>query len=230
MPHGLLAHFLAVIGAAGLTVPAGRLPRVNRRLGAKHLEVLRLTSLALDNSRPTVCQPAKSRLLAPLRRDLSALLAGDVPFAGLSWTQVQTITERFAESNACFAREYGIDPDGLLFRQMPADGVQVRPSRAAWDDLSDRERPTVRRLVHDTLSVDIADQGALATGTGAVAGGARLRHGVRKLLDAARGVFGPRGLPLLLSWLRWETRVRWLCLWPQTRPPAAGGRAVGGQQ
>ena len=154
MPDGLLADFLTVIGAGSLSVPSG-LSRMNRRLGAKHVEVLRLTNAAL-RSRP-IPQSQRSLMLSPLRLGLPALIDDDAPFAGLNPAKVQMVTGRFAAPNARFAREYGIDAAGVLFMALPKDGVRARPNRAAWADLSEPERTRVWGFVHDNVGVDLAD-------------------------------------------------------------------------
>ena len=153
MPDGLLAHFLTVIGAGKLARAAAALPQMNQRLGAKHLEVLRLIGWTWNGR--LIDSNAKNRRLDAASRRLPALLDGDVPFAGLSRSQVQAVTERFAETNARFAREYGIDPDGVLFREKAEDHY-ARPALAGWDDFSEAERTRVRRLVLDEVGVGLA--------------------------------------------------------------------------
>ena len=152
IPEGLLSHFLNLLGAGELTGEAARLPRMNRRVGARQLEALRLTSAALSNR--MVDNPAKMRILAPLRERLPALLPGDAPFAGLSPAQVAALTERYAESNACFAREYGIDTRGVLFREA-GETAAGRPNCATWHDFSNVEREGVRRLCREAAGVDL---------------------------------------------------------------------------
>ena len=152
MPDGLLAHFLTLLGVGDLSAAAAALPRMNTRVGAKQMEALRLASKLLSDQ--MIDDPAKSRLLAPVRDGLPALLEGDAPFAGLSADQVTALNGHFAESNARFAREYGIDAGGVLFRESPAE-TPVRPSRAAWENFSAIERARVRRFVRDTVGVEL---------------------------------------------------------------------------
>ena len=152
MPSGLLAHFLGLLGARDLAGAAAALPRRNERLGAKHLEVLRLTAVALDNQ--VIDYPVTVRLLRPVLFDLPALLDGDAPFAGLSPAQIEALTERFAASNARFAREHGIDAGGVLFREPPAE-APARPRRAEWRDFGAQERRRVRRFVRAAAGVDL---------------------------------------------------------------------------
>ena len=162
MPDGLLAHFLALLGAGGLAAAAAALPRMNTRVGAKQMEALRLASSLLSDE--MIDNPAKSRLLAPVRDGLPPLLDSDVPFAGLSAEQAAALNGRFAESNARFAKEYGIDAGGVLFREVretPAESA-ARPRRAAWGDFSPAERERVRRLVRDTAGVELPDGGGRA--------------------------------------------------------------------
>ena len=152
MPAGLLAHFLGVLGARDLAGAAAALPRRNERLGAKHLEVLRLTAVALDHQ--VIDYPVTVQLLRPVLFDLPALLDGDAPFAGLNPAQIEALTARFAASNARFAREHGIDAGGVLFREQPAD-TSARPRRAEWRDFAAEERRRVRRFVRAAAGVDL---------------------------------------------------------------------------
>lgn len=148
----VVAHFLDVIGVddVGRAATADP-PRMNQRLGAKHLEVLRLVSAARA---PDASRREVRCLLEPVRRGLAPLLEGDVPFTGLSPAQVRAVMKLFADSNARFAREYGIDAGGVLFRE-PID-AHVRPACAKWADLSEAERKRVRRFVRDATGVDLA--------------------------------------------------------------------------
>ena len=161
MPAGLAAHFLGLIGAPGLTSEAVGTPRRNRRIGAKLLEVLRLASAALDERLIDI--PRKRSMLRPLLRRIPPLLAGDLPFAGLSPAQVREVTARFAASNARFAREYGIDEGGVLFRDAGEDAL-TRPTRVTWDEsFSEEERGRVRRAVQSAVGVRLP-AGAAAPG------------------------------------------------------------------
>ena len=115
--------------------------------------MLRLASAALDER--MIDMPRKRSMLEPLLRSIPPLLAGDMPFAGLSPAQVQEVTDRFAASNARFAREYGIDEGGVLFRDTGADAL-VRPARATWEeDFSEEERVRVRRAVRSVVGVHL---------------------------------------------------------------------------
>ena len=151
MPAGLLPHFLAVLGAPELS---GRvaLPRLNTRLGAKQLEVARLVAVALHDE--MLDRGTASRLLGSVLRAVSTRLIDDAPFVGLDPEQRRAVAERFAESNARFARDYGIDADGVLFRS-PTVVEGERSNRAAWEDFTDHERRTVTRLVRDLAGVDL---------------------------------------------------------------------------
>ena len=158
---GLLTHFLGVLGAGELAAAAAGLPRRKERPGAKCLEVLRRAGITLAHR--MVDLRTRTHLLWRLRRDVPAMLAGDAPFAGLSHTHIDAVTEKFAESNARFARRCGIDADGNLFRETGPDAL-VRPNRGAWTDLSVSEAVQVLELVRDAAGVDIASVSSSASG------------------------------------------------------------------
>ena len=223
MHGGLLSHFLGLLGADDVAQAAAVLPRARERLGAKQVEVLRLTRLALDGR--ALDEQARFVLERVLQRT-PALLDGDRPFAGLGQSQVRTVTEHFAAANARFAREYGIDPGGVLFRETALD-TTARPCRAEWRDFSIAERRRVRELVLEEVGVDLVPDAATAGAAradrrGRVStgnGGRRtladrinlIRKGIRVLgpvmLEQTRHVRGPGGLPAFLRWLRWH--VEW---------------------
>ena len=142
-PQGLPADFLRQCGIdAGPAAVAG-LPRRNRRRGAKETEVRRLARAAAG--------PRKS-----LERGLGRLplLFADAPFAGFDPSEIENIDANFAAANARFARGYGIDADGVLFRdRVDADGA--RRNIGCWKDFSAGERRLVRRFVLDKWGVDI---------------------------------------------------------------------------
>ena len=166
MPKGLLAHFLGLIGARDLVPVVSLLlppllPRRNVRVGARLVEVLRLASAALDERMIDI--PRKRAMLKPLLCTIPPLLNGDLPFAGLSPAQVQEVTDRFAACNARFARDYGIDKGGVLFRDTEGDGL-TRPTRVTWDeDFSEEERARVRGAVRSAVGVHLPP-GAAAAG------------------------------------------------------------------
>ena len=151
MPAGLLPHFLAVLGVPELSARV-TLPRLNRRLGAKQLEVARLVAAALHDE--MLDRDTASRLLGNVLRAVSTRLIDDTPFVGLDPEQRRAVAERFAESNARLARDYGIDADGVLFRS-PAVVEGERGNRAAWEDFTDHERTTVTRIVRNLAGVDL---------------------------------------------------------------------------
>ena len=151
MPAGLLPHFLAVLGVPELSSRVA-LPRLNRRLGARQLEVARLVSVALHDE--MLDRETASRLLGNVLRGVARRLTHDAPFVGLDPEQRRAVAERFAESNARFARDYGIDGDGVLFRS-PAVVEGERGNRARWEDFTDQERRTVTRIVRDLAGVDL---------------------------------------------------------------------------
>ncbi len=222
---GLIAHFLSLLGADDVAPAAAALRPANTRLGAKHVEVLRLTRLALDGR----ALDERTRFaLERVRQRTPALLDGDRRFAGLSLSQVRTVTEHFAASNARFAREYGIDPGGVLFREAVLD-TTARPCRAEWHDFSPAERRRVREMVLEEVGMDLAPgcgSGRRSAhrpgGRVSTSGGGRralahrinlIRKGTRVLgpviAAQVRCVRSPSDLPAFLRWLRWE--IEWAC-------------------
>ena len=148
LPDGLTAHFLGLLGAAELAHAAPR-GHANARRGAKEIEVRRLTAVALARHRPGA--PRK-----PIMRRLDGvaeLLTPDAPFAGLSRAEARSLMDWCEADNAAFAREYGIDANGVLFRDPPIDGL-LRPNIADWHDLSPTERNAVRAHVRLKAGVD----------------------------------------------------------------------------
>ena len=146
MPQGLLVHFLDQLGAGDLDVSGIEFNRSRR--GAKYIEANRLISSAL-----------RRRLSAALygrglrSRRLPQLLQSDLPFAGLAADEARLLMQRFEAENAAFAREYAIDPGGLLFRD-PVIDDRARPNVATWDDFDDEERDAVRTFALDKIGVD----------------------------------------------------------------------------
>lgn len=150
-------HFLRQLGERD----PPQLPRwspANVRTGAKKVEVKRMVGMALQAAGRAPREANKfpsSTMAAVLRRD--------EPFAALSAEEVGAITELFAASNARFARDYGIDADGVLFRE-PVPDRRRRPNLASWRDFSAGERRRTRLLALDALGVDIAPQERTAIG------------------------------------------------------------------
>ena len=156
MPAGILPHFLDVIGASGLAVAAAALPRVNRRIGAKHLAMMRLINMAL--AREMTDHALRVRVRRRLTQTLPGVLGDDAPFVGLDGERRLAVRRHFADSNARLAGEYGIDdgcPAGGCFWTMPGE-VDVPPIRIAWADLTPEERAAVTQLARDTAGVDLA--------------------------------------------------------------------------
>ena len=135
-----------------------RWSRMNVRTGAKLLEVNRMAGMALQAAGRA---PRKANKFASAK--MAAGWRRDEPFAALSADEVGAITELFAASNARFARDYGIDANGVLFRE-PGPDRHRRPNQASWTDLSAGERRNARRLVLDRFGIDIAPQEPAATG------------------------------------------------------------------
>ena len=156
MPAGILPHFLDVIGASGLAVAAAALPRVNRRIGAKHLAMMRLINMAL--AREMTDHALRVRVRRRLTQTLPGVLGDDAPFVGLDGERRLAVRRHFADSNARLAGEYGIDdgcPAGGCFWTMPGE-VDVPPIRIGWADLTPEERAAVTQLARDTAGVDLA--------------------------------------------------------------------------
>ena len=199
MPGGLLMHFLSLLGADGLAAQAAALPSVNERFGARHVEVLRLTRLALDDR--TLDPLAIRERLEPVRVGAPGLLDDDAPFAGLSPTQVRAVTEHYAASNARCARAYGVDAGGVLFREPAADGPG-RPNVVKWEDFGAAERRRIREFIRETAGVE------LPPGAAERQRWARLPWRVRLLLEAARFIRTPGQSAAFLRWLRWDLKRR----------------------
>ena len=149
LPGGLVAHFLGLLGCGEL---AGAVPdiRANTRIGAKELEVHRLTTMALRRAGRREPWWDLERL-----HGLRELVAGDRAFAGLSAVRAQDLMERFGAANAAFARDWGISAEGVLFEDSPVDGL-ARPNIARWGDLTSHERAAVREYVREVVGVDPA--------------------------------------------------------------------------
>ena len=147
LPGGLPRHFLALLGVADVPGLAD-LPVANRRAGAKTVEVTRLVRAGLEAAVARV--PNLRRRLPRLPR----LLDGDAPFAGFDVPGVRCVQARFESANAVFARDYGIDAGGRLFRDAAAvDGP--RPNIGRWDDFGSAERRRVTRYVFARTGLDL---------------------------------------------------------------------------
>ena len=168
LPQGLLVHFLEVLGVGDKVNVAG-LTRANRRFGAKALEVLRLVRERVG-SQYLGDGGRWSRRLAWL----PSLFVDDAPFAGFGLDEIRRIEALFGPANARFARDYGIDTAGVLFRD-PVD-ARRRPNVARWETLPRPERLLARRYVLDGTGVDL-DPGL---------GGANSRWRVRMRIGACR--------------------------------------------
>ena len=192
-------HFLRQLGERD-PPQLPRWPPLGVRVGAKLLEVNRMAGMALQAAgrNPREVKILRSCNMAPVIRR-------DEPFAALSAEEVGAVTELFAASNARFARDYGIDADGVLFRE-PGPDRHRRPNQASWTDLSAGERRRARLLALDRLGIDIAPQEPAATG---------LRQGI----DRAQTWFINRRH-------HFRSRYRDLLRWqPPTEDPAACGVA-----
>ncbi len=202
---GLVRHFLHVVGASDLANVVS-VPHVNQRPGAKLVEISRLTSAALDAADLDV--PTKSLLLDSVLAELPTLLEDDVPFRPLSDAQIHAVIERYADSNAKFADEYGLD---AAFHPESAKTGSPRPARVEWQDIDRAERDRVRRHVLDRAGVDLdtglrrprleARWGRPSVGS-AVASSVILR-GLRLSLSQAKSIRYPSDVVPFFRWLRW---------------------------
>ncbi|MDE0421603.1 MAG: hypothetical protein OXK76_12055 [Gammaproteobacteria bacterium] len=152
--ESLLVHFLSQMGIHDerLFRAATRLRRENSRLGAKDVEIRRMVGVEL------ACRGVEQwQRHIVMRRlgDLTKILHDDWPFAGLTRDEVSAFNGHFAESNARFARDYGIDNNRILFRDDLPPDFDKRGRPASWEDFSDLERRAVRRHVSRTVGIDI---------------------------------------------------------------------------
>ena len=165
LPRGLLVRFLGLIGIRDgrLFRATTRLRQQNPRSGAKDLEIRRLVGVAL--AREGVEQRRRARAVYGL--DLAGVLQDDWPFAGWTREQALAFDDLTAESNARFARDYGIDDGGILFRDELPQDFDKRGRPASWEDLSVVERRAVRQYVIRELDMDIdianASRGRIAS-------------------------------------------------------------------
>ena len=203
---GLAPHFLRRIGVNDLADMATCAPRVNQRPGGKLLEVLRLTSAALDAA--GIDKLWKRSLLNKVRADLPALLEHDVPFAPLTDAQIDAVIERHAGANAQFAQDYG--PAAAFHcddaRTARTSSGSPPPVRFEWQDFGGAERDRVRRYIKGATGVDL-DTGRSGAIPSMERTGPRRRSispGVRLFASQARSVRRPRDAVPFLRWLRWR--------------------------
>lgn len=200
---GSVRHFLHLIGASDLAEAVARLPAVHRRQGAKFVEVLRRTSAALDAAGLDV--PKKSLLLRKVRGELPALLEDDTPFRPLSDAQIRAVIDRYADSNAKFAQDYGLD---MAFHSENTRLDSPRPSRFEWGsghgDIGDAERDRVRSYVLDVTGVDLNTGTVLGDAGRAVRRLSTLWLRLRPFDLQARDIRNPSDYVCYLRWLRWH--------------------------
>ena len=146
--RGLVAHFLGILDIGDLDT--GTWPRVNPRRGAKEVEVRRLTALALVRAGTT---RRRRRERIGRLNGLAKRLGRDNPFAGFGEAEAGDLMRRFEAQNAAFARQYGIDPTGEMFRDHVVDALK-RPNIAQWHDLDESEQRSVREYVLQEAGVD----------------------------------------------------------------------------
>lgn len=195
LTHGLWAHFLQLLGACDMAADT-MVPVKNARWGAKSLEVSRL---ALSAWWWRGWRFRKDHQI--LNRRIPGLLGCDEPFAGFTADEAQRLMACFHAENAVFAREYGIDSDGILFRDPVVDD-RSRPNVASWSDLEDRERSAVRVLLMKELGVD-AESLTRQRSPGRAALDSRTRLGSAQW--HARWLLEPR-LPYWYGLLRWRMK------------------------
>ena len=152
LPEGLLAHFLGQCGIHDGPALAVGPARANPRRNAKATEVRRRVAAQVDRRRNGAVErsPFGPNRLA----QLPSLIDDDEPFSGFDRSGIRELQVRFADANARFAREYGIDADGVLFRD-PVDLDARRPTVAQWRDFGAPERRRVRRYVLERTGIDL---------------------------------------------------------------------------
>ena len=152
LPQGLLAHFLGVLGIdTHGTLLDEWLPRENVRCGAKELEVRRLVNIGMSG-----LGFREKRIRSGRLKFLPALLGTDAPFVGLSDTRIKEIAGFYANSNARFAHEFGIEDAGSLFRDPLEPRLDLdNPTLAEWCDLDPRERRNVCNYVRGVAGIDL---------------------------------------------------------------------------
>ena len=227
LPQGLLVQFLGLIGIHDerLFRATTRLRQQNPRLGAKELEIRRMVGLAL--ARQGV-EPRR-RASAVDGLDLTGVVQEDWPFAGWTREQALAFNDHTAESNARFARDYGIDESGILFRDELPQDFDKRGRPASWEDLSVVERRVARQHVIHALGIDI-ENGSRASTRAARPPGVPRRKSIRVAGRLASGMW-KRGKAvvghawrlsrataqirlsrkgfLFARWVRWEAYEFW---------------------
>ena len=146
---GLAGDFLGLLDAPELVHRDW--PRANVRNGAKETEVRRLAAIQI--AREGAGRARRMELMAKLG-GLPQLLQPDPPFAGLDAAQAKELMALYETENAAFAREFGIEPDGVLFRK-PLESAGRQPNVVHWHDLEPIERRAVRDYVRTTIGVDV---------------------------------------------------------------------------
>lgn len=146
LPEGLLAHFLAQIGAPAEILQEAPTERANLRRGATEVEVRRLLQARLGST--------LARRVKPLLSGLSEAIGNDDPFAGFGMEEVRAIQMRFAAANRQFALDYGIDAAGRLFRDIDC-GTGPRPNVARWQQLDEEERRRLTGYVRQEVGYDL---------------------------------------------------------------------------
>ena len=205
MPQALLVNFLSLIGVHDerLFRATTKLRLQNARLGAKNLEIRRLVAVMLANEGVE----QRRRASAVYGLDLRGVLQEDWPFAGWTREQVLAINDDTAEPNGRFARDYGIDDSGILFRDELPQDFDNRRRTAAWEDLTVDEQRAARERVIRTLNLDI--HSGLRSGTG-VAG--------LPGLPPRRKSLGPARWLAMMTWRRGKSLVAHV--WRLTRAMA----------
>ena len=209
--EGLLPHFLGLLGAADpatLRRVARLRLRANVRIGAGDVEVRRRVAELLRGRAEQECRRAMRRL-----DGLPALLGNDPPFCAFDAPGATAVARHFACSNARFARRYGIDEDGVLFRNPVAVDDRVA-TRLDWADFDPGTRRAVRAWVRCRIGIDLDGD---PRGERAMGGLwlARLQiarfHASRawRLLERWRQATAVRSLGMLRVWMRHTLTGRW---------------------
>ena len=156
MPRGLLSHFLGALGVGTHGASPDIVPlQENPRLGAKELQVRRIANIRMSGLAFREMRKRGARL-----KFLPALLS-DAPFVGMNDTQVRETIDYYNESNTRFARDYGIDETGVLFRDPP--GLRARqPNIAKWAELTNCEMRIVSNYVRSVAGIHLGVSTAAA--------------------------------------------------------------------
>lgn len=149
---GLVAHFLAQVGAAAHLARSGCGARANTRRGAREIEVRRLLCARLGGK-------AGMAMINRRLPELTARIGADAPFAGFDETMIDRLTTRFAEANRRFALDYGVEALPAQFRDAGHGSGRrdagPRPNVARWEAFDADARRRIRRYVLQRSGIDL---------------------------------------------------------------------------